>query len=270
MTAYALRTRRMILKDMGKAGLAIMVMGTAACASDESDPTTTPADPDPTTSGATESTAAPDTTEPPAPSSTAGSQAVDGWHRASIDFVSAYILVRAGEAALVDTGVPGSEATIEAALTQAGVGWDAVGHVIVTHQHNDHQGSIGAVLAATNGANWYAGAADLGAIRATGGTAVGDGDSVFDLEIIDTPGHTLGHICVLDNEASTLVAGDALFGTESGGVTGSLPQFTTDMEMANASVKKLATFDYEVLLFGHGEPIPAAASTAVTALADAL
>lgn len=37
MSAYAFPTRRMLLRDMGKAGIAVMVLGTAARASESTD-----------------------------------------------------------------------------------------------------------------------------------------------------------------------------------------------------------------------------------------
>ena len=271
MTAYALRTRRMILKDMGKAGLAVMVLGTAACASEAEEPdgTDPPAtDPDTTQAGAAEttSTGSPDTTPP-----TTEGVATSHWQRVEIDFVSAYILARAGESVLVDTGIPNSEGLIESVLGEIGLGWDSLAHVVVTHLHNDHQGSLPAVLAAAPDAAWYAGAGDIDQIQAPRpGTVVGDGSSVFDLDIIDTPGHTLGHVVVLDRAASTLVAGDAIFGGQGGGVDPSPPQFTADMAMANASVAKLASFDYEVILFGHGDPILSGGTQAVADLAASL
>ena len=40
------------------------------------------------------------------------------------------------------------------------------------------------------------------------------------------------------------------------------------MTTAMASVAKLAGFDYEVALFGHGEPVLEGASAAVSALAQ--
>ena len=238
-----------------------MVLGTAACASGSDDPDETTTS-EPSESSTTQSSQPTSTSKPPTPTI--------GWHRANLGFVSAYIIYRDGEAALIDTGVPSSEGLILKALEEVGLGWDSVGHVVLTHRHDDHQGSLDAVLASAPSAAWYAGAEDMGAIGAlTDGQAVGDGDKVFGLDIIDSPGHTLGHISVLDSSAGVLVAGDALFG-EDGGVIGSLPQFTTDMELANASVSKLAGFDYDVLLFGHGEPILNEASRAVGALAESL
>jgi glyoxylase-like metal-dependent hydrolase (beta-lactamase superfamily II) len=191
------------------------------------------------------------------------------WHRANLGFVSAYVLARGGEAVVVDTGVGGSEGAIGDALTAAGLGWDAVGHVILTHRHGDHVGSIDAVLAAAPNASAYAGAEDIPAITTSGAlTSVGDGDRVFDLRIVTTPGHTAGHISVLDEVGGTLVAGDAL-STSGGRVGDSNPQFTDDMEMALVSIRKLAGLRFETLLVGHGDPILEGASEQVAAFAAA-
>ena len=59
----------------------------------------------------------------------------------NLGFVSAYILVRGGEAVIVDTGVAGSDDDIETALGGIGLGWADVGHVILTHKHGDHAGA---------------------------------------------------------------------------------------------------------------------------------
>jgi glyoxylase-like metal-dependent hydrolase (beta-lactamase superfamily II) len=199
-------------------------------------------------------------------STTAGSGLA--FQRVDLGFVSAYILYRAGEAALVDTGVDGSGDAIENALTEAGLGWGMVGHVILTHEHPDHVGSIDAVLTRAPGAAVYAGALDIPNMNAAvAPSPVGDGDVVFDLEIIETPGHTAGHISVLDREAGILVVGDALNG-EDGGVVGPNPGFSDSMPAAIDSVRKLAGLTFEVALFGHGEPLLEGASAAVAALAS--
>lgn len=256
----------MLLRDMGKAGLAVMVFGAAACAEEPTEEAT------PTVGTRSTSTTQPSVSTSSTsaePTTTAGQATGHEWHRVNLGFVSAYILYRSGEAAIVDSGVEGSENSIEAALREIGLGWDSVGHLIVTHEHPDHQGSVEAVLAASE-APWYAGAADIEAITASReGTAVVDGDTVFDLEVVETPGHTPGHISVVDPATGVLVAGDALNGAD-GGVAGPNPDFSEDMELANASVAKLAEFDYEVALFGHGEPVLEGASHQVAELADSL
>ncbi|MGD2103283.1 MAG: MBL fold metallo-hydrolase [Acidimicrobiia bacterium] len=264
MTALALVTRRMLLKDMGKAGLAVLVLGAAACSDEGSEDSSTSTGSEPSTSEASDAstTPAPTTTSPQA-------NGAYEWQRVNLGFVSAYILYRGGEATIVDTGVEGSEDSIKTALGEVGLGWSDVSRLIVTHKHPDHQGSVEAVLAAS-GADWYAGAGDIEAITATTeGTVVGDGDDVGGLQVIETPGHTPGHISVLDSMAGVLASGDALNGSD-GGVIGANPDFSEDMTLANASVAKLATFDYEVALFGHGEPVLSEASDAVAALAATL
>jgi glyoxylase-like metal-dependent hydrolase (beta-lactamase superfamily II) len=189
------------------------------------------------------------------------------WHRANLGFVSAYVLARAGEAAIVDTGNPGSESAIAETLQAAGLGWDAVGHVILTHRHGDHVGSLNALLAATPNAAAYAGQADIPSIEADRElTAVGDGDRVFDLQIVATPGHTAGHISVLDAAGGLFVAGDAL-STDDGKVGDSNPRFTDDMDQAMASIRKIGGLEFETLLVGHGDPILTGASGLVAAFA---
>lgn len=266
MTAYAFKTRRMILRDMGKAGLAVLVLGTTACATDA-----TPEGQETTSSSAgdegSETTASPTSTSSSTPETTQPTAVGFDHQRVDLGFVSAYVLYRDGEAALVDTGVSDSEGAIETALTEIGLGWDAVGHVLVTHKHPDHQGSLEAVLTQAPEAAWYAGAGDMPAISATTeGVVVADGEFIFDLQVVETPGHTPGHISVLDPVGGILVAGDALNGA-NGGVVGANPDFSEDLQLANASVQKLAGFDYDVILFGHGEPVLENGSSAVADLA---
>ena len=93
-----------------------------------------------------------------------------------------------------------------------------------------------------SGATLYAGAADIPEIASpTAPQAVGDDDNVFGLEIIDSPGHTPGHISILDAAAGILVTGDALNGT-GGGVGPPDPGFSEDMTVAMESVLKLGGF----------------------------
>jgi glyoxylase-like metal-dependent hydrolase (beta-lactamase superfamily II) len=269
MTAQALLTRRLFLADLGRGAVALAVVGVAGCGpagSGASRASSSHAsDGPPTSSGRASSTPPAASADPTAPESgTPG----DGftWERVNLGFVSAYILARAGEAAVVDTGTAGSEGDIAAALEKIGLGWDSVGHVILTHKHGDHIGSLSAILEATPDVTAYAGREDISAMgSAPQLTAVADGDNVFGLRIIATPGHTPGSISVLDETGGILVAGDAL-GTSAGAVQGSNPQFTEDMDAAVASVAKLGTFEFETLLVGHGDPIVGGASDLVAAI----
>jgi glyoxylase-like metal-dependent hydrolase (beta-lactamase superfamily II) len=142
--------------------------------------------------------------------------------------------------------------------------------VILTHHHSDHVGSTGEVLEAAPKAVVYAGAADIPQIKSPRPLkAVADGDEVFGLRIIGTPGHTPGHICVLDPVGALLVVGDAMVNMQNT-LTGSHPQYTADMVQANQSVKKLATLKFDKAVFGHGDPIEQGAAAAIAKLAATL
>jgi glyoxylase-like metal-dependent hydrolase (beta-lactamase superfamily II) len=258
-------TRRTFLVHAGRGTIALAVLGMAGCGPSAASPAASLTGTSPSGGGQPPSGTGP--SSPPGSSPPSAATGGVTWHRANLGFVSAYILARAGEAAIIDTGVAGSEGAIGDALTAAGLGWDAVGHVVLTHRHGDHAGSIGAILGAAPDAAAYAGAEDIPAIAAPRPvTAVGDGEDVFGLRIVTTPGHTAGHIAVLDEVGRILVAGDAL-GTTGGTLAGSNPQFTEDAAAAEASIAKLGALQFDILLVGHGEPILEGASAQVAALA---
>lgn len=190
--------------------------------------------------------------------------------RVIADFVNAYVLIRGNEVALVDTGIPGTGEQFASVLSDAGLGWDAVNHLILTHYHGDHVGAMSEVMEAATNATIYAGEADIPEIE-TAHTiqSVAQGDEIFGLQIIETPGHTPGHISVLDPVGLLFVAGDALTNAE-GTLAGSNPQFTADMALANESIRKIAGLNFETAVFGHGEPIEEGASAAVAELAATL
>ncbi len=168
-------------------------------------------------------------------------------------FVSAYVLVRGSEAAIVDTGVPGSGEAINDALGMMGLMPADVRHIILTHNHGDHVGGLGELEGAMTNATVYAGAGDAETIRTSLNlSAVNDGDEVFGMGVIGTPGHTVGSISVFDTDTGLLVAGDAINGDNSGGLLGANPDFTPDMDSANASVAKMAALMPRVAAFGHG------------------
>jgi glyoxylase-like metal-dependent hydrolase (beta-lactamase superfamily II) len=190
--------------------------------------------------------------------------------RVIMDFVSSYVLVRGKEVAIVDTGLPNNGEKFGEVIKTAGLGWDAVGHVILTHYHRDHVGSMGEVLRAAPKALVYAGEADIAKIQSPRSIkAVGDGDDVFGLQIIATPGHTPGHICVYDPVGSLMMLGDAMVNM-GGQLTGANAQYTADMDQANESIKKLAALTFNKAFFGHGEPIEQRASDAVARIASTL
>jgi glyoxylase-like metal-dependent hydrolase (beta-lactamase superfamily II) len=258
--------RRTFLAEFGRGAFALAILSIAGCAPSLAG---TPPPTDRASAGAGPTPSGGQAPSPPGsspPGSPAAPSGAASWQRVNLGFVSAYLLVRGGEAALVDTGVAGSEADIEASLGALGLGWTNVAHVILTHRHADHAGSVVAVMAKAPAAVGYAGAEDLAAISVDRPlTAVGDGERVFGLQVVTTPGHTAGSISVFDPSAGVLVAGDAL------GVSGGKPtlpgaQFTADMDLAKQSIVKLGGLTFETLLVGHGDPIEAGAGALVAEL----
>ena len=265
--------RRTFLGEVGKGTVAMAVLAPAvlaACSDDSGSSTesTTTAGAEPTPDPTT-TTAGPPTTDSATPATEGDGAAPLTWARTNLGFVSAYVLVRGTRAAIVDTGVDGSADDIGATLADLGLGYGDVDHVVLTHLHGDHAGSITEVMAMADSAVAYAGEADIGGIDFDPISAVADGDEVFGLEVLATPGHTTGHVSVIDHEAGVLIAGDAI-NSFDGGVQGPNPDFSTDIDRANESAKRLGGLAFNTLLAGHGDPIEDMADTAVAALAASL
>ena len=98
-------------------------------------------------------------------------------------------------------------------------GWE-IKQILNTHEHGDHTGGNRAMIAATGAqllAHENASDSIPGIDR---GLAAGDvikvGNTV-ELEALDTPGHTMSHVCLLSHTATpTLFCGDTLFNAGAG------------------------------------------------------
>jgi glyoxylase-like metal-dependent hydrolase (beta-lactamase superfamily II) len=155
MTGFVRINRRLFLARLGKGAIALAVLG--ACGSKNATASTT-------ASTATAATVVPPTTtslEATASPTTPAATSLAEYLRVDLGFVSAYVVVRGSEAAVVDTGVSGSEGPIEAALGTVDLDWEAVSHLVLTHHHPDHVGSMPAVLSAAAAATGYIGQGDL-------------------------------------------------------------------------------------------------------------
>lgn len=193
-------------------------------------------------------------------------------------------------AILVDTGNPGQLQAIRMAMEKAGVSFAKLNKVIITHQDNDHIGSLPEVLkAADYKIEVLAHEADkeyiegtkpwlkIGMIRkmlesvpeekrkaeeamydiplkARVDKTLNDGEVLpwcGGITVIYTPGHTPGHICLYLNQSKTLIAGDAL-NIIDGRLVGPIRGFATDIDLANKSLHKLSQIDIETVICYHG------------------
>jgi len=135
----------------------------------------------------------------------------------------------AGVTATIDT--PEAEA-IKRALAEKG--WTLT-HILNTHHHGDHTGG-NLALKADTGCMVVGPKGEAGKIPGLD-TAVGDGDTIkfgtFEIRVLDTPGHTAGHVSLFIPAAGVVFAGDTLFALGCGRVFEGTPQ------MMWASLKKL-------------------------------
>lgn len=182
-------------------------------------------------------------------------------------------------AVLVDAGFPGQTPAIRAAMEAIGIPFKRIRTIVVTHLDWDHIGGLAEMAAHGQGIEVLAHELERPFIQGDevfvkgpqrDGTqplvtppsfprtrvtlVVGDGD-VIDIgggiEVIHTPGHTLGHICLYHRHSRTLVAGDAL-NIVDGMLTGPNPIHTHDMKQGRDSLKKLARYDIRSVICYHG------------------
>ncbi len=182
-----------------------------------------------------------------------------------------YLVVGDGGAAFIDTAY-GKDEEVDA---QVGV-WESLGKpglkgIVLTHRHGDHIG--GAVrLSEATGGPIVSSAGEQAAIDADlkggkVGRAVRSGETLdlgdATLEFIETPGHTLGSLCVYLREDDVLFSGDMILGT---GTTVISPEHG-DMRLYIESLRKLLGYDAAIIAPGHGPEIQGA-NTKIRSLID--
>lgn len=215
------------------------------------------------------------------------------------EMVHAYLWEWSEGVTLIDTGVPSSAEPIQRALVANGYPLHRVKRIILTHCDVDHMGSAAALKRATGAPvachtvekDWVEHpnkrtpssillrpvfrlislAPGLHSEPVTPDELLVDGQELPEgLTVVTTPGHTPGHISLIQRERRILIAGDCL-GNRGGklAVPGAL--FTPDMKNAQRSVWKLAKKygdEIDVAVFGHGPPIEGNAGPRIKSLAS--
>jgi glyoxylase-like metal-dependent hydrolase (beta-lactamase superfamily II) len=86
-----------------------------------------------------------------------------------------------------------------------------------------------------------------------------EGDQVGSFTVIETPGHTLGHLSFWREHDRALVLGDVLFNqnpmTLRKGLRQPFKMATVDPALNRQSARKVAQLAPEVICFGHGPPL---------------
>jgi hydroxyacylglutathione hydrolase len=86
-----------------------------------------------------------------------------------------------------------------------------------------------------------------------------EGDQVGGFEVLETPGHSPGHVAFWRASDKTLIIGDVLTNqdqlTGSAGLHEPKSFFTTDPERNRESARRLVALEPELVCFGHGKPV---------------
>ncbi|CAM4008265.1 MBL fold metallo-hydrolase [Deinococcus marmoris] len=189
---------------------------------------------------------------------------------AQFGVINSYLVPEEDGFTLIDAGVPGLERHVLAVVRRTG---RALRRVALTHIHPDHIGSVDALkqafpdLEVLVGENDAEGLARNG-VRATPARLLRGGDSVGSLSVLDTPGHSPGHLAFFDERDVTLYAGDTFVNIPSLRVASvvnalfPLPSIgTEDLARTVNSARLLLDVPARFLALGHGrvlrDPLPA-------------
>lgn len=187
--------------------------------------------------------------------------------------INCYII----EGVLIDSGIRSSYTTVKKALRKI-----PVDQHILTHAHADHQGCSDQICAEfeipllchpdeifrtetgmvttdyPNSQHWVAKLQQkywAGQGHKVDRTVV-ENDKIGNFQVIETPGHSAGHISLFREQDGVLIIGDAATNmnllTTATGLHLPPNMFTSDQQRNIRSLQKLAKLNPSVICFGHG------------------
>jgi glyoxylase-like metal-dependent hydrolase (beta-lactamase superfamily II) len=196
---------------------------------------------------------------------------------------NSYLLIDADGLTLIDAGLPGSHRKVLRFLSSLGFAPKDLKRILITHADYDHVGGLAALKNASCATifasrfeaqamaeghasrpvkprrkiikliyNLMASLFKPAPVKADGFLAEGQILPVLGgLQVVETPGHTPGHVSFFLPSAGVLFCGDSIV-SEKNGLRGSGGANTWDQEKADGSVRKQATLGVRMLCSGHG------------------
>jgi glyoxylase-like metal-dependent hydrolase (beta-lactamase superfamily II) len=207
---------------------------------------------------------------------------VEGIHQVDGVNGNVYLVEKEDKLILTDTGLPRNDKKILNYIKSLNRKPSDISWIVITHFHIDHVGSLKKMQEATGAkvavheldADFVAGTkpapkpknlmikALSSVMKATPvevDLRLKENDKVGGLVVIHTPGHSDGSISLLDAERKVMFVGDAAR-FRNGKIEGPPEQFTLDPSKAKDSIGKISTYNFDVMLSGHGEPLMPEAS----------
>lgn len=209
----------------------------------------------------------------------------DGIHQVDGVNGKVYLVEDGDKLTLIDTGLPRNAKKIVKCIESLGRKPEDVSVIVLTHFHIDHVGNAKKMKELTGAkvavheldAAYVAGKKSppkpknlmiraltsvIKAAPVEPDLLLKEGDKVGGLTVISTPGHTEGSISLLDNARKVMFVGDSIRFVD-GKLQSSAPQFTIDADKAKNSIRKISTYDFDIMLSGHGQPLMPDASQKV-------